>query len=165
MKRGGELNTYAPLKRSGPIKRSRNKYNARRTHSALWNRVFDSGAECRYADHLYARWKNGEIDEPDFQVPVDLTIGGVKLVPWKVDFRYFEHRFCGKHTEQWVWDEVKGMELGDYKLKRKIWSAGGGPGLLRVTKERRPSKFEHWAWTEYWPADWADREDKPEPPT
>ena len=126
----------------------RNKYNARRTVSAILKRSFDSAGECRYAEHLYAKQQNGEIAGLEFQVPWACQVNGVKIgkrVMW-IDFRYFD-----KAIGLIVWDDFKGLETRDWAVKRDIWAAGG-PGVLRVTrltKDRiKPFKSDK----DIWPA-------------
>ena len=128
--------------------RSKNKYNARRTYSTLWGRWFDSGAECRYADHLYARRENDEIDDVDFQQTVRFVVRGVDLgITHKVDFRYIELTNIPPSVGDpplLVHDEFKGRPTADWLLKKKLYAAGAGDGVavLKVTRERRSSKLE-----------------------
>ena len=129
-------------------------------HSALWKRRFDSGEECRYADHLYARRENGEIEldpDQDFQVTIRFSVRGVDLgITHKVDFRYIE--LSG--IPPWVGDgpllvhdEYKGKQTAkarDWLLKKKLYAAGAGERVevLKVTTLRRSSKIEpfHTEW-------------------
>ena len=120
----------------------RNKFNACRTYSPLVKRTFDSAAEMRYGEYLFAREQNGEISDLQFQVTVQLC----KAVRLRVDFKYFD-----KKLGETVWDEFKGFETPAWKTKCSVWAAGLGPGLLRVTYERK-NKVEHWRWVEHWPA-------------
>ncbi len=139
------------MKRS-PIRRTpKPKYGNRRCWSNLTKRWFDSAAEMRYGDHLFARQCNGEIRDLEFQVNVPLVIGGVRLGLSRVDFKYYEHRWRGQQREQWVWDEFKGFETDVWKLKKKLWAAGGGPGMLRVTKANKNRSLPY-TFEEIWPA-------------
>ena len=126
---------------------ARLKYRNRRTFSALSKRWFDSAAECRYADHLYARQENGEIEGLRYQVKVPLVINDVVLgISLRVDFMYFD-----KDLGVVVYDEFKGYATREWKLKKKLWAAGAGPGVLRVTYPRK-SKVEPYRHDEIWPA-------------
>jgi len=115
------------------FKKKTNKYNAKRTFSEIMHRAFDSGDEREYAEHLYEREQKGEIDDLKFQQSIDLG-RGVKL---RVDFTYIEH-CCSMSVEvpQLVYDEFKGFSTDIWKLKKRIWSLGAGPGILFVTYKR-----------------------------
>ena len=129
----------------------RNKYGAVRYYSNLIGRGFDSTGEGRYGEHLFSRQKNGEIDDLAFQVTVQLSIGRVKLSRLRVDFRYHELRWCGQAVDRMVWDEFKGFPTDDWLVKKREWAAGGGPGLLRVTRAGG-SRIEPYRFEELWPA-------------
>ena len=116
----------------------RNKFNvAPKTerYSVLLKRTFHSKAECRYAEHLYARQLNHEISDLQFQVRVVLK-DRVLTTPMIVDFKYFDERLG-----EWVWDEFKGMETTAWRRQRKAWALLG-PGLYRVTKANRRDRVE-----------------------
>lgn len=70
---------------------------------------FDSKLEARYYDHLLLLKRAGEIVFILRQVPFDLP-GGVK---YRVDFQIFWAN--GEVT----FDDSKGMETPDFKLKKK----------------------------------------------
>ena len=133
------------MKRS-PIKR-RQKYGNQRTYSMLCKRHFDSAAEARYADHLFARQENGEIRGLEFQVKVHFSVQGVDLgITHRVDFRYIELT----NIPLWVGDppllvhdEYKGKKTSDWVLKKKLYAAGAGEGVvaLKVTTVNRSSKM------------------------
>lgn len=96
--------------------------------------AFDSEEERRYYEHLKRLQLAGEISELDRQVRVDLHIGQRYM---RIDFHYYINR-----TDEWVWDDYKMANwkrnrwFKDWKLKRDIWVAGFGPGLLRITTRR-----------------------------
>jgi len=106
-----------------------NKFNANSTRSDIIGRNFHSGAERRYAEWLYAREQNGEIEGLEFQKRVKL-LGIIGMI---VDFYYIE-------GGEPIWDEFKGMEMASWKQQAKLWEQVG-PGHYRVTKERR-GRFE-----------------------
>lgn len=136
---------------------TRNKYNARTTTSPIIGRTFDSAGECAYAEHLAAREANGEISDLQFQAVVRMLDGHIA---WKVDFSYIEHRLSEAVPKpQRIWNEFKGFETPDFKLKRKIWVVGYGPGILRVTYKRK-SKIYPYRAEEYIP-DGFDPNDNP----
>lgn len=113
-----------------------NKFNAERKYSPLLKRTFDSKAECRYGEHLFARQANGKISELKCQVTVPFIINGINLgITHRVDFEYFETDIPAHVGEpQLIHDEFKGFEDKTWKLKQKLWAAGAGPGLLKVTR-------------------------------
>ena len=122
--------------------------------SALWGCHFDSKAERRYADQLWARQQNGEISELIRQVPVVLRPGKDKSlaafwIKMRVDFHYTEHRFFGKHVEREVWDEFKGAEMPAFRRQKRAW-AKFGPGLYRITKANN-GKIEPYRHKDIWP--------------
>jgi len=123
------------------------KYGESKQWSALIGRQFDSGGECRYAEHLFARQANGEIERLEFQVPWEITINGVRIGRrvMRVDFRYFD-----KRLGETVWDEFKGFPTPEWLLKRDLWAAGG-PGILRVTRAVR-SRVQPYIQEDIWPA-------------
>jgi len=106
-----------------------NKYNAKSTRSDIIGRNFHSGAERRYAEWLYARQQNGEIENLQFQMHVKL-LGIIGMI---VDFYYVE-------DGEPVWDEFKGKEMAPWRQQVKLWEQVG-PGRYRVTKEVR-GRFE-----------------------
>lgn len=122
------------MKRS-PFKRKarKSKYGNESCTSGLLKRKFDSKGECRYAEHLYARQCNGEIEDLQFQVRWDCRVRGVRIGQryMRIDFRYFD-----KHLGEYVWDDFKGLVMPEWALKADLWRADG-PGLLRITKARR----------------------------
>ena len=129
---------HTQLQRS-PWNRKPNKFGAKRTESLLIGRTFDSAAECRYAEYLFAREANGEIRDLQFQRIIPMVVNGVILgVRCRVDFVYFDHDKGGRLAEcggaMWVFDEFKGFPTPDYLTKKKLWIAGGGPCLYRVTR-------------------------------
>ena len=107
------------------------KYHNRRCWSALLKRHFDSEAERKYGEHLFARQMNGEISDLAFQVRWDCEVNGVRIGNryMRLDFRYFDGQLA-----EMVWDDYKGFATPEWKLKADIWAAGG-PGVLRITRK------------------------------
>lgn len=139
----------AKTKRYG-FGRRRNKYGAQTYRSPVLNRTFDSIAEGHYGEWLWARQEAGEIEGlvkgpgsgKGFQVRTPLIVNGVSLgINMYVDFKYYDLNLNGRLNvvggEQWVWDEFKGFPTDQWKLKKRIFIAGGGPGLYRVTRAAR----------------------------
>jgi len=89
--------------------------------------IMDSGAEADYYELLLLREKAGDIKDLIRQVPVYLFIGRYRHM--RVDFRYFDN-----HIGEMVWDEYKGAETAEWRMKRDLWAAYG-PGLYRVTRK------------------------------
>lgn len=132
------------MKRSQFKARKPSKYKNRRTWSVLCGRWFDSAAECRYGEHLYAREANGEICDLQYQVPVRLEVNGVKVAGLRVDFSYVE-------DGELIWCEFKGLETPTWRHKKKLWSACG-PGTLIVVYDRKSSKLDPWFYEVIHPA-------------
>lgn len=91
---------------------SRNKYRAKRTHSGLCGRVFDSKAEARRGEELNLLEQAGVIDDLQYQVPYVLCQKpNIKI---KIDFVYW---LDGKV----IHEDVKGMgETREFRVK-KAW--------------------------------------------
>lgn len=104
-----------------------NKYKARRTERAGMS--FASKAEGKLFDHLTLLQKAGELRELRSQVSVYLTAARIQYI---ADFQYFDVR-----AGQITWAEMKGFETPEWRLKRRLWAAGYGPGTLRVFKMGR----------------------------
>jgi len=150
------------------------KYGAKKYHSNILAHAFkmgllqhappdkfDSIGEGKYAEHLFARQQNGEIEDLRFQVRVDLSINGVRIGRrhMRVDFCYLEHNFSGTVQHRVVYDEFKGMATPEFKLKRDLWRAGAGPSVLRVTKANK-SRAVPYTHEDNWPANLEDERPK-----
>ena len=121
------------MRRTGFKHKPPSKYKNRRCYSVLLDRYFDSEAERRYGEHLYAREQNGEIADLQFQVRWRCQVNGVRIGRrcMYLDFRYFD-----KQLAEYVWDDFKGYLTPQWALKRDLWKVDG-PGLLRITRERK----------------------------
>lgn len=87
---------------------------------------WDSQGERRYYQmHLLPMQAAGEIRDLQRQVKVPLYVGRDRHM--RLDFSYFDCR-----RGERVWLDWKGYEDPVWTLKRAIWSAGVGPGLLIV---------------------------------
>lgn len=134
----------------------KNKFGARRCWSAIIKRYFDSDAECRYGEYLFARQQNGEIRDLEFQVEWPIVVNGVRIghQVMRIDFRYYDPSLTKYDARgQLVYDEYKGFPTAVWKHRKDLWAASG-PGPLRVTKERKGA-LEHWICDEIiWPANY-----------
>ena len=92
---------------------------------------FASKAEARLFDYLKLREKAGEISDLKTQPQVYLTKARILFKP---DFSFTEN---GKT----VYAEMKGFETAIWRIKRRLWKAGYGPGRLQVF---RPRKHDVW---------------------
>ncbi len=129
---GQPLSKERQLIRSGGMREKKGRIQRNRTWSELWKRWFDSGLECQFADEiLWSRHKAGDIKNIAFQVRVVL-VSGRPGITWKVDFAYD----CGYWGER-VHTEFKGMEMADYKLKKRLWEIMGPTRLLIYKMVRR----------------------------
>ena len=95
----------------------KNKYKAKRTAG------YDSKAEHDYGEYILRPMeKAGEISNLKKQDSVELIPG----INWKVDFSY-------EVDGVKVYEEYKGFETVDYKLKLKLWKLFG-PATLKIIK-------------------------------
>lgn len=89
---------------------------------------FASKLEADLYVHLKEREKLGEIRDIKCQVQVRLT--DAKIL-YKPDFSAIE-----VDSGQVVYFEAKGFETDVWRIKRRLWEAGYGPGRLEVWKRR-----------------------------
>lgn len=99
-----------------------NKYSAKRTTHA--GRSFHSKLEAARFAELELLMRAGEVLEIKCQVHVELS--EAKII-YKPDFLV-----TWANGEQ-IYEEVKGFETPEWRLKRRLWIAYG-PGRLRVFK-------------------------------
>lgn len=109
----------------------RNKYNARRTK--FDGIVFDSGAEAARYQVLKLMERAGKIAglelQPRFLLQDSFVKGGKKYRPieYVADFAYIEN---GRK----IVEDVKGMILPAFMLKRKLWECKYPDLELRITR-------------------------------
>ena len=104
----------------------RNKYGSQKASFA--GRTYDSVKECNYAQQLEWRRKAGEIKEiiPQYKLP--LTIGGIHIANYIVDFKVtLPDGTVELH-------EVKGCETALWRLKWKIAKAIYGESKFKLIK-------------------------------
>lgn len=99
---------------------SAHKYSAKRTVSARTGRSYPSKAECQRAEELHLLERGHAISELQEQPKVSLVAG----ITWRLDFAYLEQG-------QRFYEDVKGYETPDFKLKCRLWAAFG-PAPLRI---------------------------------
>lgn len=80
-------------------------------------RCFDSLAEAKYAMELDIRKRAGHIQDWWPQVPILLTVNGVRVGKMVADFKVLHNNEQVEHVE------IKGMELPVWKLKLKLMRA------------------------------------------
>ena len=85
-----------------------NKYNARRTYSALCDRFFSSRAECRRGEELCLLEKVGEISGLQYQVKYVLS--KEPKVSITIDFVYYENG-------ELIREDSKGILTRDFRTK------------------------------------------------
>lgn len=101
------------------VKPTRSKYRVKRdpvdrTYNGI---VYDSEREMRHAQELDFFKLAGRISNIARQVPFVLQVNGIKICKIVIDFE------VTWHTGQVVYQEVKGFETKDWKLKRKLFTA------------------------------------------
>jgi len=94
-------------------------------------RMFDSKSELSMYEMLKLRVKAEDISELECQVSVYLTDARILYRP---DFKWLE-------DGEPVWGEMKGIETPTWRIKRRLWKAGYGPGKLEVWKMNRRGPF------------------------
>lgn len=104
------------------------KYKAKRKEFA--GRSFGSKLEAAVYSNLLLLQKAGEIEEIQCQPRVDLVSG----VKWFVDFK------CTKPDESVYYVEAKGLEMSDYRIKKKLWK-DFGPAKLEIWKGNHKKPF------------------------
>lgn len=105
----------------------RHKYNAvAAPASALTDGYsFASQLERALYLHIKAREQAGEVELLQVQARVELSRAAVVYI---ADFKVFD-----RGLNEIVFEESKGFETPEWRLKRKLWTAYG-PNLLRVWK-------------------------------
>lgn len=116
-------------------RKPKSKYGARRTNCLAKKHPHGSALEASVCDLLSAREQANEISEVKWIATVRLT----KTVTWKVDFAATDNK-----TGKRFWIEAKGKEMADYRIKKKLWAEGFGPGKLEIWKGdwKRPKLAE-----------------------
>ena len=102
------------------------KYRAKAVHYD--GHRFSSILECHVYQYLKLLEKSGGIKDLELPPKVYLTDARILLKP---DFKVFD-----LSTNEWIWYEAKGQELATWRIKRKLWEAGYGPGKLVVMKRQ-----------------------------
>jgi hypothetical protein len=96
-------------------RKSKNKFNAKST--TYNDQFFHSKGEAGYCMELDWRIKAGEIQSYERQVKIDLTVNGVHITNYFVDFRVIN-----KHGGV-EYHEYKGMVLGEFMIKWRLFQA------------------------------------------
>lgn len=107
-------------------KPQKNKYNAKRT--IVDGISFPSQLEANTYRHLKTMKEAGEIQEIELQSTVHLTLA---KIAYKTDFK------VSVNSQYAYWVEAKGKEMDTFKLKKRLWVAGYGPGELHIYKAGR----------------------------
>jgi len=112
-------------------KKKAHKYNAKKTErSGMW---FDSMAEAKLYDWLKLRESNKEITDLKCQVEVRLTQAQILYKP---DFSFVENGIL-------IYAEMKGFQTPVWRIKRRLWLSGYGPGKLEVWGISASGPFLH----------------------
>lgn len=121
-----------------PLPRGRrHKYNvgdANQRYSKLWDATFDSVAERLYGDKLWYLQDAGQISRLGRQVHVTLHDPDDQdnVRSYDIDFLYYE-----KRRGELVFDEVKGLRLGQWGAFERLWGKCGPCTLLVTFAESR----------------------------
>ena len=106
------------------------KYGAKKTKVSHAGMSFASKLEAAVYDHLKI-YGYSEIRQ---QPKVYLTEARILSIP---DF------ICKDPNGETVWAEAKGFETPVWRIKRKLWKAGYGPGKLLVFKGSHTKPYLH----------------------
>jgi hypothetical protein len=98
------------------MQKKRSKYGSRKTEYD--GNMYDSMAEAKRAMELDVLLKCGKIARYVRQFPYAITVNGIYICTYIVDFRV-EERIEGP----WWIEDVKGMATPVYKLKAKLFRA------------------------------------------
>lgn len=98
------------------------KYGAQRIQ--VGDHSYASKLESAVAQQLELRVKAGEIEIERVQDQIHLTAANILYKP---DFR-----IRNKDSGESEWVEAKGFETPEWRIKRRLWIAGYGPGKLTV---------------------------------
>lgn len=120
--------------------KAKSKYkNEKAEHSS--GRIFDSKLERSRYHELLLLEKEGQIRELECQVQVYLSDADILYKP---DFKYFD-----VDLDDYVHEDVKGMETSVWRIKRRLWMAygptvlrvlAGSIGNIKLKEELRPKK-------------------------
>lgn len=108
----------------------RNKFNAKK--ASCDGHSFASGLERDVYAMLKLMKLAGELSEVQPQDHVYMTKARILLIP---DFKV---TLPNGDAE---WHEAKGIEMPEWRIKRRLWKAGYGPGKLSVWKRRGKGIF------------------------
>jgi len=106
-----------------PKPSGKTKYNNQKSEG------WDSKGERRYYKHLLILQSAGEISNLKRQVTVYLCVARRHM---RVDFVYLDNTLG-----ELVYDDFKGFPTPAWLIKKDIWAAGLGPGILRITKRAK----------------------------
>jgi len=87
---------------------------------------YASGLERDLGLYLHGLVRLGELSDLKRQVNVHLTAARILMIP---DFSAVDVK-----TGETIYFEAKGFPTDVWRLKRRLWKAGYGPGMLRVFK-------------------------------
>lgn len=101
--------------------RLKNKYNSKKT--VVDGKHFPSMLEADTYRYLKNLQDIGEIKSIELQQAVYLTDARIS---YKTDFKVVDK------NEYVYWVEAKGFETEVYRIKKRLWAAGYGPGELHI---------------------------------
>ena len=109
-----------------------NKFNAKKVKDFNGKVIADSKAEREYyTRNLFLREKIGEIKNVTKWPTIQLT----PFIDWKLDYSYYE-----KETKPTIYVDVKGVETGEFRLKKNLWKTHGR-GPLEIAKKTTGGKW------------------------
>lgn len=88
--------------------------NKSSTHDGV---IYHSKKERDYAQELDLRVKAGELKEWKRQVPIVMTVNGIKICTYYIDFVEIDHRGNEMYTE------IKGFETDVWRMKWRLFEA------------------------------------------
>lgn len=118
------------LERRIKIKQKRSKYKARKT--IVDDIVFHSAAEANRYKILQILEKSGHIKHLKLQVPFDFFCIVESSLDCKKMFTYYADFTYQDKTGQLIIEDVKGMKMAVYRLKKKLIEAHYGITITEV---------------------------------
>lgn len=124
----------------------KNYYTSSKTTKGLDGNYYASMFECSYANELYARKRNKEIESYDTQIPMPLMVNDYKVGDYVADFVIYHLDGSNEVVEtkgfatplfRLKWKLVEAIYSEDYKLTLLMQ----GKGIIRHPKKG----FKKWA--------------------
>jgi hypothetical protein len=112
------------------VKFRRNKHNARSVR--IDGIYFPSTGEGERYKELKLLDHAGEIDSLTIHPRYPIVVNGTQVCFVVLDFSYYD-----KRTRNWVYEDFKGQDLSESKLRRKLFEAMYPPKKVTITRKAK----------------------------